>query len=93
MRMRYVDGLQVPVMERNPVRERLGLSHRVMASTSAASYSPKINVDVAGSKPSGSPKGLGRSPTIAFPGAVKTFTLSVFAVSFGPVVPSILHSL
>src|ERR1700733_9563754 len=49
----------------------------VMASTSTASCSPKINVDVAGSKPSGSPKGLGRSPTIAFPGAVKTFTLSV----------------
>src|SRR6202042_3847406 len=50
----------------------------VMASTSTASCSPKINVDVAGSKASGSPKGFGRSPTIAFPGAVKTFTPSVF---------------
>ena len=49
-----------------------------IASTSTASCSPKINVDVIGSKPSGSPKGLGRSPTIAFPGAVKMFTLSVF---------------
>jgi hypothetical protein len=37
-------------------------------------------VDVIGSKPNGSPKGLGRSPTIAFPGAVKTFTPSVFDV-------------
>src|SRR5580704_12242971 len=52
----------------------------VMASTSTASCSPKINVDVAGSKPSGSPKGFGRSPTIGFPGAVKTFTLSVLDV-------------
>src|SRR5271154_833107 len=49
-----------------------------IASTSTASYSPKIKVDVIGSKPSGSPKGFGRSPTIVFPGAVKTFTLSVF---------------
>src|SRR5579863_9784291 len=49
-----------------------------IASTSTASYSPKIKVDVIGSKPSGSPKGLGRSPTIVFPGAVKTFTPSVF---------------
>src|SRR5271154_695223 len=50
----------------------------IMASTSTASCSPKIKVEVIGSKPSASPKGLGRSPTIAFPGAVKTFTLSVF---------------
>src|SRR5579872_3097148 len=49
-----------------------------IASTNTASYSPKIKVDVIGSKPSASPKGLGRSPTIVFPGAVKTFTLSVF---------------
>src|SRR5580692_11180178 len=49
-----------------------------MASTRTASYSPKIKVDVIGSKPNGSPKGLGRSPTIVFPGAVKTFTPSVF---------------
>src|SRR5580658_1046026 len=64
----------------------------IIASTSTASYSPKINVDVIGSKPSASPKGFGRSPTIAFPGAVKTFKLSVFdatgvvmcVVSFGP---------
>src|ERR1700691_6415249 len=49
-----------------------------IASTSTASYSPKIKVDVIGSKPSASPKGFGRSPTIAFPGAVKTFTPSVF---------------
>src|SRR6202451_4145408 len=49
-----------------------------IASTSTASCSPKINVDVIGSKPSASPNGLGRSPTIAFPGAVKTLTLSVF---------------
>src|ERR1700677_850873 len=49
-----------------------------IASTSTASCSPKIKVEVIGSKPSASPKGLGRSPTIAFPGAVKTLTLSVF---------------
>src|SRR5580700_2080469 len=49
-----------------------------IASTSTASYSPKIKVDVIGSKPSASPKGFGRSPTIVFPGAVKTFTLRVF---------------
>src|SRR5580658_2929781 len=69
-----------------------------MASTSTASYSPKIKVDVIGSKPSASPKGFGRSPTIVFPGAVKTFTLSVFdatgavarVVCFSPCVPSIL---
>src|ERR1700681_197399 len=55
-----------------------------IASTSTASYSPKIKVDVIGSKPSGSPKGFGRSPTIVFPGAVKTLTPSVFDV-MGPV--------
>src|SRR5580658_256188 len=49
----------------------------VIASTSTASYSPKIKVDVIGSKPSGSPKGFGRSPTITFPGAVNTLTPSV----------------
>jgi hypothetical protein len=49
----------------------------VIASTSTASFSPKINVDVIGSKPSASPKAFGGSPTIGFPGAVKTFTLSV----------------
>ena len=48
--------------------------------SSTASFSPKINVDVIGSKPSASPKGFGRSPAMAFPGAVKTFTLSVFDV-------------
>src|SRR5580692_945174 len=53
----------------------------VIASVSTASCSPKIKVDVIGSKPSGSPKGFGRSPTIAFPGAVKMFTLSVFDAS------------
>src|SRR5271154_5654791 len=52
----------------------------VIASTSTASYSPKIKVDVIGSKPSASPKGLGRSPTMVFPGAVKTLTLSVLDV-------------
>src|SRR5271166_3195816 len=51
------------------------------ASTSTASCSPKIKVDVIGSKPSASPKGFGRSPTIAFPGAVKTFTPSVVSMS------------
>src|SRR5271156_5171221 len=58
----------------------------VIASTSTASYSPKIKVDVIGSKPNASPKGFGRSPTIAFPGAVKTFTLRVFdaPVAFTP---------
>src|SRR5271154_6231222 len=68
-----------------------------IASTSTASYSPKIKVDVIGSKASASPKGFGRSPTIVFPGAVKTFTLSVLdatgavtrVVSFSPLVPSI----
>src|SRR5580700_9918858 len=58
----------------------------VMASTSTASCSPKIKVDVIGSKPSASPKGFGRSPTIAFPGAVKMFTLSVFNAT-GAVTP------
>src|ERR1700733_4685253 len=52
----------------------------VIASTSTASYSPKIKVEVIGSKPSASPKGFGRSPTITFPGAVKTLTPSVFDV-------------
>src|SRR5580693_825611 len=73
----------------------------IIASTSTASCSPKIKVDVIGSKPSGSPKGFGRSPTIAFPGAVKMFMLSVFdatgavtrVVSFSPFVASILYSL
>src|SRR5580692_586554 len=51
-----------------------------IASTRTASYSPKIKVDVIGSKPSGSPKGFGRSPTIAFPGAVNTLTPSVLDV-------------
>src|SRR5580698_4838797 len=55
----------------------------VIASTSTASYSPKIKVDVIGSKPSGSPNGFGRSPTMTFPGAVKTFTLSVFVETGG----------
>src|SRR5208283_3546701 len=71
-----------------------------IASTSTASYSPKIKVDVMGSKPSASPKDFGRSPTIAFPGAVKTFTPSVFdatgavarAVSFSSFVPTICCS-
>ena len=48
----------------------------VIASTSTASFSTKIRVDVIGSKPRASPKGFGRSPTIAFPWAVKTITLS-----------------
>src|SRR5580698_7963674 len=69
----------------------------VIASTSTASYSPKIRVDVIGSKPSDSPNGFVRSPTMVFPGAVKTFTLSPFdatgavspGVSFRPFVPSI----
>src|SRR3984957_15122479 len=52
----------------------------VIASTSTASYSPKIKVEGIGSKPSGSPKGFGRSPTITFPGAVKTLTPSVLDV-------------
>src|ERR1700677_728805 len=43
----------------------------VIASTSTASCSPKIKVDVIGSKPSASPKGFGRSPTVAFPGGGK----------------------
>src|SRR5271166_1759824 len=71
-----------------------------IASTSTASYSPKIKVDVIGSKPSASPKGFGRSPTIAFPGAVKTFTFSVLdatgavtrVVSFASFAPSIWYS-
>src|SRR5579863_4537123 len=72
----------------------------IIASTSTASCSPKIKVDVIGSKPNASPKGLGRSPTIAFPGAVKTFTLRVLdatgavtrVVSFSPFLPSIWYS-
>jgi len=59
-----------------------------------------------GSKPRASPKGFGRSPTIAFPGAVKTFTLRrvdatgvfdatravVLVVPLSPFVPSIGYS-
>jgi hypothetical protein len=71
-----------------------------IASTSTASYSPKIKVDVIGSKPRGSPKGFGRSPTMTFPGAVKTLTLSVLdapgavtrVVSFGAFVPPTWYS-
>jgi hypothetical protein len=37
-------------------------------------------LDVIGSKPSGSPKPFGRSPTIGFPGAVKTLTPKRFDV-------------
>src|SRR5580704_5849003 len=58
----------------------------VIASTSTASCSPKIKVDVIGSKPNASPKGFGRSPTMAFPGEVKMFTLSVFDAT-GAVMP------
>src|ERR1700733_4923665 len=54
-----------------------------IASTSTASCSPKIRVDVIGSKPSASPNGFGRSPTIAFPGAVKTLTPSEFGATGG----------
>jgi hypothetical protein len=65
-----------------------------MASTSTASFSPKIKVDVIGSKPSASPRSFGRSPTIAFPGALKTFTLSLLdavarALSFSSLVPAV----
>src|SRR5580698_8963933 len=71
----------------------------VIASTNTASFSPKIKVDVMGSKPSASPKGLGRSPTMAFPGAVKTFTFRLLdatgvvtrGASFGPFVPLTLE--
>jgi predicted nucleotidyltransferase len=41
---------------------------RLCRATQSASYSPKIKVDVIGSKPSASLKGVGGSPTIAFPG-------------------------
>jgi hypothetical protein len=68
-------------VQSNPICESLGLSHLIIASTSTASYSPKIKFDVIGSKPSASPKGFGRSPTMTFPGAVKTFTLSVFVAT------------
>ena len=47
-------------MQSNPICESLGLSHLIIASTSTAAYSPKIKVDVIGSKPSASPKGFGR---------------------------------
>jgi hypothetical protein len=77
VRVPYIDGLQVAAVQRNPIREGFGLSHVVIASTSTASFSPKIKVDVIGAKPSASPQGFGRSPTIAFPGAVKTLTLSL----------------
>jgi hypothetical protein len=69
--------------------ESLSLSDLIIESTNAASYSPKIKVDLIESKPSAWPKGFGRSPTIAFPGAVKTLTLSVG--SFGPFVPGIWY--
>src|SRR5208337_4904211 len=89
------------------VAEAEALATVVIASTSTASCSPKIKVAVIGSKPSGSPKGFGRSPTIGFPGAVKTFTLRFATaggfdatgagavmrlVSFSPFVPSIGYS-
>jgi hypothetical protein len=43
----------------------------VIASTSSASYSLKIKVELIGSKPSASPKSPARSATIAFPGRKK----------------------
>ena len=49
-------------MQNSPICESLGLSHLIIASTSTASYSPKIKVEMIGSKPSGSPMGFGRSP-------------------------------
>jgi hypothetical protein len=68
------------------------------ASTNTASFSPNIKVDVIGSNPSASPKGFGRSPTIAFPGAVKAFTLRLLetgmvtrGASFDPFVPPTLE--
>src|SRR5580692_8153649 len=63
----------------------------VIASTSTASYSPKIRVDVIGSNPSDSPNGFVRSPTMVFRGAVKTFTLSPFDVA-GAVSPGVSFS-
>src|SRR5580704_6393782 len=51
-----------------------------IASTSTASYSPKIKVDVMGSKPNASPKGFGRSPVIVFPGDVNTLKSSLLDV-------------
>src|ERR1700721_2335877 len=47
--------------------------HLIIASTSTTSYSPKIKVHVIGSKPSASPKGSGRSPTITAAG-IRTST-------------------
>jgi hypothetical protein len=45
-------------VQSNPICESLGLSHLIIASTSTASYSPKIKVDVIGSKPSAFAEGL-----------------------------------
>src|SRR5271155_4612072 len=59
------------------LRQPLQVRDPILASAGSASFSRKIKVDVIGSKPSASPKAHGRSPTIAFPGPVKTFTLSL----------------
>ena len=101
MSVRYLDGLQVAVVESDPISESLGLSLCPRASTSTTSYSPKTKVDVIRSKPRASPKGIGRSPSMLFPRAVKTFALSVIdatgatarVVYFSPFVRSIWRSL
>ena len=59
MGVRYIDGLQVAVVQSNPVARASASATVLIASTSTASYSPKIKVDVVGSKPSASPKGFG----------------------------------
>src|ERR1700722_772294 len=55
----------------------------VRVSTRTASFSPKIRVEVVASHAIGGPHGRGRSPTMAFSGAVKTLTFSAAVMTVG----------
>jgi hypothetical protein len=96
LRSSWPSRVSVSVQD-NPAASASASATVIIASTSTALCSPRINVDVIGSKPSGSPKGLGRSPTIALPGAVKMLTPSEFGAAglahlFSPLVSSTCHS-
>jgi hypothetical protein len=70
LRMRDINDPQIAVMQRNPIRESLGLSHRSQCTYQYRVVLTEDQIEVMGSKPSASPKGLGRSPTIAGMGVV-----------------------
>ena len=73
MGVRYADGLQVAVVQSRPNPQSIASATVPIASTSTASYSPKIKVGVMGSKPSASPRALALADH-SLSGAVKTFT-------------------